>query len=307
MQVIVTGGAGFIGAHTCRALLARGHRVTAVDDLSHGKREALPDGVELVVLDVRDPKLMAEMEKRRPDAVVHLAAQMDVRKSVADPLFDASVNVLGTLSALESARRAVVRRFVFASSGGAVYGEQDVFPASEAHARRPASPYGASKLCGEEYVELYRRAHGMSTLCLRYANVYGPGQDPLGEAGVVAIFLHQLLEGRTPRINGDGLQTRDFVYVEDVARANLLGVESAASGALNIGTAREANIVQLAEKLVKATGGPKPTHGPPAPGEQRRSVIDPAAAKKALGWEPRVGFEEGLERTAEWFKSRRKA
>ena len=306
MQVIVTGGAGFIGAHTCRALLARGHRVTAVDDLSHGKREAVPDGVELVVLDVRDPRLMAEMEKRRPEAVVHLAAQMDVRKSVADPLFDASVNVLGTLGALESGRRAGVRRFVFASSGGAVYGEQDVFPATEAHARRPASPYGTSKLCGEEYVELYRRAHGVSTLCLRYANVYGPGQDPLGEAGVVAIFLHQLLEGRAPRINGDGLQTRDFVYVEDVARANVLGVESGASGALNIGTARESNIVQLAGKLVKAAGGPTPTHGPPAPGEQRRSVIDPAAAKKALGWEPRVGFEEGLERTAEWFKSQRK-
>jgi len=259
-----------------------------------------------VVLDVRDPKLMGEMEKRRPDAVVHLAAQMDVRKSVADPLFDASVNVLGKLGALESARRAGARRFVFASSGGAVYGEQDVFPATEAHPRRPASPYGTSKLCGEEYVEHYRRAHGISTLCLRYANVYGPGQDPLGEAGVVAIFLHHLLEGRAPRINGDGLQTRDFVYVEDVARANAMAVESVASGALNIGTARESNIVQLAEKLVKATGGPVPTHGPPAPGEQRRSVIDPAAAKKALAWEPRVGFEEGLERTAEWFKEQRK-
>src|SRR5256885_1483235 len=306
MQVIVTGGAGFIGAHTCRALLARGHRVTAVDDLSHGKREAVPEGVELVVVDVRDPKLMTEMEKRRPDAVVHLAAQMDVRKSVADPLFDASVNVLGTLGALEAAKRAGARRFVFASSGGAVYGEQEVFPAAEAHPRRPASPYGTSKLCGEEYVEHYRRAHGISTLCLRYANVYGPGEDPLGEAGVVAIFLHQLPEGRAPRINGDGLQTRDFVYVEDVARANVLGVESVASGALNVGTARESNIVQLAGKLVKATGGPTPTHGPPAPGEQRRSVIDPAAAKKALGWEPRVGFEEGLERTAEWFKSQRK-
>src|SRR5256885_13111273 len=158
MQVIVTGGAGFIGAHTCRALLAKGHRVTAVDDLSHGKREAVPDGVELVVLDVRDPKLMTEMEKRRPDAVVHLAAQMDVRKSVADPLFDASVNVLGTLSALESARRAVVRRFVFASSGGAVYGEQDVFPATEAHPRRPASPHGTSQMCGEEYVAAFGRA-----------------------------------------------------------------------------------------------------------------------------------------------------
>jgi UDP-glucose 4-epimerase len=306
MQVIVTGGAGFIGAHTCRALLARGHGVTAVDDLSHGRREAVPDGVDLVVLDVRDPKLMAEMEKRRPDAVVHLAAQMDVRKSVADPLFDASVNVLGTLGALESARRAGVRRFVFASSGGAVYGEQDVFPATEAHPRRPASPYGTSKLCGEEYVEHYRRAHGISTLSLRYANVYGPGQDPLGEAGVVAIFLHHLMEGRAPRINGDGLQTRDFVYVEDVARANMMAVESVATGALNIGTARESNIVQLAEKLVKATGGPTPTHGPPAPGEQRRSVIDPAAARKALAWEPRVGFEEGLERTARWFEQQRK-
>jgi len=306
MQVIVTGGAGFIGAHTCRALLARGHGVTAVDDLSHGKREAVPDKFDLVVLDVRDPKLMGVMEKRRPDAVVHLAAQMDVRKSVADPLFDASVNVLGTLGALESARRAGARRFVFASSGGAVYGEQDVFPATEAHPRRPASPYGTSKLCGEEYVEHYRRAHGISTLCLRYANVYGPGQDPLGEAGVVAIFLHHLLEGRAPRINGDGLQTRDFVYVEDVARANAMAVESVASGALNIGTACESNIVQLAEKLVKATGGPAPTHGPQAPGEQRRSVIDPAAARKALAWEPRVGFEEGLERTAQWFEQQRK-
>jgi UDP-glucose 4-epimerase len=306
MQVIVTGGAGFIGAHTCRALLAKGHRVAAVDDLSHGTREAVPDGVELLVLDVRDPKLMTEMEKRRPDAVVHLAAQMDVRKSVADPLFDASVNVLGTLGALEAAKRAGARRFVFASSGGAVYGEQDVFPATEEHPRRPASPYGTSKLCGEEYVEYYRRNHGLSTLALRYANVYGPGQDPLGEAGVVAIFLHQLLEGRTPRINGDGLQTRDFVFVEDVARANALAVESASSGALNIGTAREANIAQLAEKLVQATAGSPPTHGPQAPGEQRRSVIDPSAAKKALGWEPRIGFEEGLERTAEWFKAQGK-
>src|SRR5256885_719427 len=306
MQVIVTGGAGFIGAHTCRALLAKGHRVTAVDDLSHGKREAVPEGAELLVLDVRDPKLLKEMESRRPDAIVHLAAQMDVRKSVADPLWDASINVLGTLGALESARRAGARRFVFASSGGAVYGEQDVFPATESHPRRPASPYGTSKLCGEEYVEHYKRVQGLSTLCLRYANVYGPGQDPLGEAGVVAIFLHHLLEGRAPRINGDGLQTRDFVYVEDVARANMMAVESVASGALNIGTARESNIVQLAEKLVQATGGPTPTHGPPAPGEQRRSVIDPAAARKALAWEPRVGFEEGLERTAEWFKAQRK-
>ena len=173
--------------------------MTAIDDLSHGKREAVPEGAELLVVDVRDPKLMTEMERLCPDAVVHLAAQMDVRKSVADPLWDASINVLGTLGALESARRAGVRRFVFASSGGAVYGEQDVFPAAESHPRRPASPYGTSKLCGEEYLEHYKRAHGLSTLCLRYANVYGPGQDPLGEAGVVAIFLHHLLGGRARR------------------------------------------------------------------------------------------------------------
>ncbi|MFL5398544.1 MAG: NAD-dependent epimerase/dehydratase family protein [Myxococcales bacterium] len=303
MHVIVTGGAGFIGAHTCRALLAKGHRVTAVDDLSHGKREAVPEGAELLVLDVRDPKLMGEMERLRPDAVVHLAAQMDVRKSVADPLWDASINVLGTLSALESARRASVRRFVFASSGGAVYGEQDVFPATESHPRRPASPYGTSKLCGEEYVDHYKRVHGLSTICLRYANVYGPGQDPLGEAGVVAIFLHHLLGGRAPKINGDGLQTRDFVYVEDVARANVLAVESPASGAVNIGTGRESNIIELADILVAATGGSRPTHGPPAAGEQRRSVIDPALAKTTLGWEPRVGFEEGLRRTTDWFRA----
>ena len=303
MHVLVTGGAGFIGAHTCRALLAKGHRVTAVDDLSHGKREAVPEGAELLVVDVRDPKLMTEMERLRPDAVVHLAAQMDVRKSVADPLWDASINVLGTLSALESARRAGARRFVFASSGGAVYGEQDAFPATESHPRRPASPYGTSKLCGEEYVEHYKRAHGLSTLSMRYANVYGPGQDPLGEAGVVAIFLHHLLGGRAPKINGDGLQTRDFVYVEDVARANVLGVESTASGALNVGTARESNVVELADILVTATGGPRPTHGPPAAGEQRRSVIDPGLAKRTLGWEPRIGFEEGLQRTTEWFRA----
>src|SRR5689334_965555 len=249
MQVIVTGGAGFIGAHTCRALIARGHGVTAVDDLSHGKREAVPEGVDLVVLDVRDAKLMAEMEKRRPDAVLHLAAQMDVRKSVADPLFDASVNVLGTLNLLEAARRNGVKRFVFASSGGAVYGEQDVFPAPETHARRPASPYGVSKLCGEEYLAHYALVHGLSTLALRYANVYGPGQDPHGEAGVVAIFLNKLLAGETATINGDGRQTRDYVYVEDVAHANVLAIEGSFKGALNIGTGIETSVADLAARL----------------------------------------------------------
>src|SRR5207253_7490419 len=206
MHVLVTGGAGFIGAHSCRVLLEAGHRATALDDLSHGKRDAVPAGADLVVLDVRSPQLGAVVQRLRPAEVLHLAAQMDVRRSVAEPTLDGSINVLGTVNMLAAARRAGVTRFVFASSGGAVYGEQQVFPAREDHPRRPASPYGVSKLCGEEYLELAGR-EGLSTMSLRYANVYGPGQDPMGEAGVVAIFLHKMLRGDAPVINGDGEQT----------------------------------------------------------------------------------------------------
>ena len=304
MHVLVTGGAGFIGAHSSRALLGRGHRVTVVDDLSHGRADAVPKGAELVVLDIRAPDVLPLFESEKFDAVLHLAAQMDVRRSVADPLFDASVNVLGTLNLLEAGRRAGVRRFVFASSGGAVYGEQDVFPAPESHPRRPASPYGVSKLCGEEYLAHYALAHRMSTLALRYANVYGPGQDPHGEAGVVAIFLDKLLAGETATINGDGLQTRDYVYVGDVAQANLLGIESTVTGALNIGTGVETTVVELAQRLASHAGVPRRfTNGPAKPGEQRRSCVDPAAARPALGWEPRVPLDAGLAETAASFRS----
>src|SRR5260221_2717040 len=232
MHVLVTGGAGFIGAHAARALLARGHRVTVVDDLSHGKREGVPDGAVLHVVDVRSPEVAALLRQLAPDAILHLAAQMDVRRSMADPLFDASVNVLGTVNMLEAARVAGVKRFVFASSGGAVYGEQDYLPAREDHPRRPASAYGASKLCGEEYLAYYQRAYGLRALAMRYANVYGPGQDPHGEAGVVAIFCEKLLAGAEAIINGDGGQTRDYVFVEDVARINCAAIESTLSGAL---------------------------------------------------------------------------
>jgi UDP-glucose 4-epimerase len=303
MRVVVTGGAGFIGAQTCRALLEAGHAVTAVDDLSHGTREAVPRGADLLVMDVRSPQLAAELKRLRPDAVMHLAAQMDVRRSVADPIYDASVNVLGTVNALAAARQGGARRFLFASSGGAVYGEQDAFPAPEQHPRRPASPYGVSKLCGEEYASLALR-DGLSTMSLRYANVYGPGQDPLGEAGVVAIFLHRMLHGGDPVINGDGGQTRDFVYVEDVARANLLALTSQAHGALNVGTGVETSIEDLARLLAAAAGYRKAiAHGPAAPGEQRRSSVDPRAARELLGWEPLVPLGEGLRRTTEWFRS----
>jgi UDP-glucose 4-epimerase len=300
MRVLVTGGAGFIGGHSCRLLMARGHEVVALDDLSHGKRETVPQGVRLVVRDVRATDVL---QGEKPEAVLHLAAQMDVRKSVADPLFDASVNVLGTLNLLEAARRAGAKRFVFASSGGAIYGEQETFPASESHPRRPASPYGVSKLCGEEYVAHYALAHGMSTLSLRYANVYGPGQDPLGEAGVVAIFLHKMLGGHDPIVNGDGEQTRDYVHVEDVARINCDALESGIGGALNVGTRRETSVNELAGLLARACGfSGAIRHGPAKPGEQRRSSIDASAARAQLGWEPRMALEPGLAQTARSFQ-----
>ena len=305
MHVLVTGGAGFIGAHSARALLERGHQVTVVDDLSHGRREAVPPGADLVVLDIRAEEILPLVDSGSYHAVLHLAAQMDVRKSVADPLLDAGVNVLGTVNLLEAARRTGIKRFVFASSGGAVYGEQDVFPAPESHPRRPASPYGVSKLCGEEYLAHYARAYGLSTLALRYANVYGPGQDPHGEAGVVAIFLDKLLAGQTATINGDGLQTRDYVYVGDVARANVLAIESGATGALNIGTGVETTVVDLAQSLARHAGvAPRFANGPAKPGEQRRSCVDPAAARLSLAWEPRVALDAGLAETARSFRAR---
>lgn len=305
MHVLVTGGAGFIGSTTARRLLAQGHQVTVIDDLSHGKRENVPDGAALRVIDVRTPDLAAAVAACRPDAVLHLAAQMDVRKSVADPTWDASVNVLGTVNVLESARRAGVRRVVFASSGGAVYGEQEAFPATESHPRRPASPYGVSKLCGEEYLAHYSLAHGLSTLALRYANVYGPGQDPHGEAGVVAIFCERMLRGEAPTVNGDGGQTRDYVHVDDVARINQLALESDLRGALNVGTGVETDVNAIGAALAGALGFTTPLpHGPAKPGEQRRSCIDPRLAARLLDWRPEVGLEEGLAATARWFRNR---
>ena len=304
MHVVITGGAGFIGAHSSRLLLSRGHRVTAVDDLSHGRREAVAAGAALEVLDVRDPALPPLFERLRPDAVLHLAAQMDVRKSVADPAFDCAVNVGGTVGVLEAAARSGCKRVVFASSGGAIYGEPEAFPQTERHPRQPASPYGASKLCAEEYLALYRRLRGLSTAAMRYANVYGPGQDPVGEAGVVAIFCSRLLQGHPPVINGDGRQTRDYVHVEDVARANAAALESAAQGALNIGTGVESTVLDLLRHLAaELPSAPPPRHGPAKPGEQRRSVIEASAARAALGWAPTVALAEGLAQTMRWFRA----
>ena len=302
MKVLVTGGAGFIGSHVCDALSAAGHQPVALDNLSTGKRSNL-NGVRLIEADLRDAGLAKIVAGEKPEAICHLAAQIDVRKSVADPLFDAEINVLGTLRLLEAAAAAGVRRVVFSSSGGACYGEQDVFPAPESHPLRPVSPYGASKAASELYLGYFRAEKKLSSVALRYANVYGPRQDPLGEAGVVGIFCERLLRKQPCTIFGDGENTRDFVFVTDVARANLLAVQSDHQGAANIGTGRETSVNELHRRLSALAGSTAAAlHAAPRPGEQRRSVIDPTLAGRMLGWKPEVELETGLRRTLDWLR-----
>jgi len=302
MKVLVTGGAGFIGSHVADHLLERGHEVAVADNLSTGKRENVPEGARFYEADIR-AGLDEVFEDFRPEAVAHQAAQMDVRRSVREPAFDADVNVLGTIRILESCVKHEVRKVVFASTGGAVYGEQREFPATEDHPQYPVSPYGVSKLAGERYLHYYEVQHGLPYVALRYANVYGPRQDPHGEAGVVAIFCGNLRDGRTSTINGTGEQTRDYVYVGDVARANVLALEGeVSSGAYNIGTGIETDVNRLYDLLLKASGKElPPEHGPGKPGEQSRSSVDPALAGSAFGWRPEVSLSAGLGETLRFF------
>jgi UDP-glucose 4-epimerase len=306
MHCLVTGGAGFIGSHVVDALLARGDRVTIVDNLSTGRRSNLAAaeraGAVLHVADVQDRAALAGVfAGARPDAVFHLAAQIDVRRSVEDPVLDARVNVLGTIEVLEAARSAGVRRVVNTSTGGGLYGDAEVLPTREEHPIRPLAPYGQSKYAAEGYCELYARLHGLPTLSLRYGNVYGPRQDVHGEAGVVAIFCGRLVEGRRPTVFGDGRQTRDWVEVSDVVRANLLAADADAglTGPVNIGTGRETSVLDLIETLNQAAGGrtlPEPEFVPERPGEVSRSCLDVSRARAELGWEARVELREGLAR-----------
>jgi UDP-glucose 4-epimerase len=303
VRALVTGGAGFIGSHLVDALLARGDRVAVVDDLSTGRHEnlagALAAGAALSIADIADAaELRAIFDAARPEVVFHLAAHIDVRRSVADPAYDARVNVEGTINVLEASRRAGARRFVFASSGGAIYGEGPV-PNDERTPVAPLSPYGESKRAGEGYCELYARLHGLATVSLRFANVYGPRQDPLGEGGVCAIFCNRLLDGAPATIHGDGRQTRDFVYVGDVARALQLAGDSDATGAYNVGTGRETSVLDLVARLDVAGEGRslETTHGPARLGEVMRSALDTGRAREVLGWEPQVDLTEGLRRT----------
>ncbi len=303
MRALVTGGAGFIGSNLVDALVERGDEVTVVDDVSTGKRhnldQAQANGAQLIELDIRDAEAVAAaVERARPDTVFHLAAQIDVRKSVADPANDSRINVEGTVNVLRAAHAHGVTRFVNTSTGGAIYGEGQIVPAPEDHPVAPEAPYGLSKFCAEQYCELFTRLHGLSTVSLRYSNVYGPRQDPLGEAGVIAIFCGKLLAGERPTIFGDGLQVRDYIYVSDVVEANLKAASSAATGAMNVGTGVETTVLDLVEALAPhANGAFEAEHAPERPGEVRRIALDTSRAGQELGWQSAVGFEDGLERT----------
>jgi UDP-glucose 4-epimerase len=305
VKILVTGGAGFIGSHVVDGYVAAGHDVIVVDDLSSGKRENLNAKAAFHRLDILDPVTADLIRAERPDVVNHHAAQMDVRRSVADPIFDARVNVLGTIGLLDAARQAGVRKFLLVSSGGAVYGEQEVFPAPESHPTWPVSPYGVSKRSGELYAHFFSVEYGMPYVAFRYANVYGPRQDPHGEAGVVAIFSGKMLRDEPVTINGDGRQTRDYVFVEDVARMSRLALESDATGPVNVGTGVETDVNALAERLRAVAGSRSELgHGPAKPGEQRRSVVDCQRAAAAFGWRPETTLDAGLARTVEYFRGR---
>jgi len=304
VKILVTGGAGFIGSHLVDRLVQEGHEVVVVDNLSTGRRRNVNRAAEFYKRDVQSSRMEGVFRRERPVVLIHLAAQMNIRRSVEDPLFDAQVNILGTLNVLDQAVRYGTRKVIFASSGGAIYGEQDVFPAPESHATRPLSPYGISKLTGEYYLTYYQRASGIQYVSLRFSNVFGPRQDPYGEAGVVAIFTQKMLAGEQPIINGNGRQTRDFVYVDDVVEAHMAVLGKDIQGIYNVGTAHETSVNELFGTLADLTkSGCKQLYGPAKKGEQARSVVDASKLRQELGWEPRVSLEEGLARTVEYFRA----
>lgn len=306
MKVLVTGGAGFIGSNTVDRLVELGHHTVVIDNLSTGNKNNLNAKAVFYTCDIRDDELNNIFVQEKPDVVIHDAAQVSVRISVENPKQDADINIAGSLNVIEAARKSRVKKFIFASSGGTVYGEQEYFPADENHPLKPVSPYGVAKLAVENYLHYYYKSFGLNYIALRYGNVYGPRQDPLGEAGVVAIFSKRILDEKTPVINGDGKQTRDYVYVGDVVDANIMALGSDYIGSLNIGTGMESDVIQLFKILRQASATTiQEQYGPAKPGEQRRSVLSNSKAKEILGWEPKVTLEEGLVNTFQWFKYNR--
>lgn len=308
MRILITGGAGFIGSHVADAYLQAGHEVGVVDDLSTGSKENLDARVRFWQTDIRSADLPRILTAFRPELVSHHAGQMSVSVSARDPRGDADINILGTLNLLEAAVRTGVRRVIFASTGGAMYGDQERLPTVEAVFPEPVSPYGVAKLAVEGYLHAFRAMHGLPAIALRYGNVYGPRQNPHGEAGVVAIFCKAILEGRPVTVNGDGEQTRDYVYVDDVVRANLLATQVALEARvpiLNIGSGIETSVNDLVRLFGQIVGrGVSSLHGPPRPGEQRRSALSASLAGSLLGWEPRMDIPSGLAKTFRWFQDR---
>lgn len=301
--VLITGGAGFIGSHVAKAYLQAGHRAVVMDDLSTGRRNLVPAGAEFVEMDVRDPAMLETLQRLRPEVLVHLAAQVSVVRSTREPQADASINVTGTVNILEAASRTGVKRVIFSSTGGALYGEPQKLPCDEEHPIAPLSPYGVAKYCVEQYIRYFARLRGLTFVILRYGNVYGPDQDPFGEAGVVAIFTQRMLRDEQCFIFGDGLQERDYVYVEDVANANLLALDRGDGEAYNIGTEQPMSVNRLYALLAGLTGCAKPAiHEAARPGEVFRIYLAAAKAKRDLRWQPLVTFEQGLRRTVEAFR-----
>jgi len=303
MKILVTGGAGFIGSNIVDRYIADGHRVVIVDNLSTGKECNLNPSARFYKVGIEENALDEIFKKEEPDLVNHHAAQIDLRRSVEDPIFDAKVNILDSLNLFQQCVKCKVKKIIFASSGGAGYGEQSEFPASEEHALKPLSPYGIAKVSVEMYLYFYMKTHGIDYTVLRYANVYGPRQDPLGEAGVVAIFINAMLNNKSCIINGDGKQTRDYIYIDDVVNANILALNKGAQEVFNIGTGIETDVNELAERLKKETGSSvELKHGIAKLGEQKRSAIDPQKAIKELNWKPAISIDEGIKKTINWYR-----
>lgn len=303
MKILVTGGAGFIGSHVVDSYIREGHDVVIVDDLSTGRRSNLNPKATFYQLDIRNPDLEHVFAQEKPDIVNHHAAQIDVRRSVADPVFDASINILGSIHLLECARKHQVQRFIYISTGGAVYGEPDYLPCDENHPINPICQYGASKHTVEHYLYMYWQNYGLNYTVLRYPNVYGPRQDPRGEAGVVSIFTLQMLQGQPVTIFGDGEQVRDFVYVGDCARANMLALQANVNGVFNLGSEQGATVNMVFDLLQKVTGyGNAAAYGPARLGETRAIYLTAAKAGQYLGWEPSTSLQEGLRKTVAYFR-----